>query len=1112
MGTEWLTDERGALLRELRRRRGIGRDDRIPPRSGAEGPARLSPGQRRLWFLDRLRPGTALYNVSAGARLRGELDVTALRTALTGIVTRHEVLRSVFEQAADGEPVQRVLPPSEVDLSISDVDGDPFDRARVIAAEPFDLERGPVARFHLLRVTPREHLLVVSLHHMVSDGWSLEILVSELVAAYGAGGAVTEPPLDIQYADYAVWQNEREDAPAVTRQLDHWRDRLTGAPLTEVPTDRARPGTPDFSGGSIVLTLPAHTAIDRLVEEHRTTPFAVGFAAFATVLSRWSRQDDLVVAVPVAGRRRPEVNRLIGFFVNTLPVRVDLSDDPTFGALVARIHDGMLDAHSNADVPFDRIVDAVRAERDPGGRTALVRHLFQVDEEPRPEPVVRGLGFDLVALDTGTAKFDLEVNLEPLSEGGWEVRLEYSAELYDEATARSLADSLRLVLTDADPDLPVSRLGLVADDVHTELLDVFGGTEEPVPGTGSTTLHELFEDRVAAHPDAIALQYEDVTLTYRELDRRSNRLARMLRAEGVGPDTVVGVGLPRGPDLLVGLLAVLKAGGAYLPLDTKYPPERLRMMLEDTRAKVVIADATEVPPDVAAVVDSSARLICPGRDAAEIAEWSAAPLRLRISDRSLAYVIHTSGSTGRPKGAMNEHRAVVNRLLWMQRTYGLEIGEGVLQKTPIGFDVSVWELFWPLITGARCVLARPGGHADPGYLSELVDRADVSTIHFVPSMLDLFLTAPTLEGCRRLRRIVCSGEELPSRLVREVERRLPEVPVFNLYGPTEAAIDVTWFDCRDGYGHRVPIGRPIDGCTIRVVDEDMAPVPIGAPGELMIGGVQVCRGYWERPGLTAERFVPDPFGGPGARLYRTGDLARWRSDGTVEYLGRMDGQVKLRGMRVELGEIEVALTELEGVESAVADVRTDGSTGPVLVAYVLLADESVENTEERVPNLQKALRGRLPSHMVPVSFTRVDEWPLSPNGKLDRRRLPTPDRPCGDRGATAPATPGERALARLWAEILDTDGIGVGDDFFDLGGNSLLAVKLAHRIRVELGTELPMESLFTMPTVGAMAAEIQRVGRRTVTKGPSLRRVDRTGYRVGAGTDTKTTLDDGDAT
>ncbi|MGW5876144.1 non-ribosomal peptide synthetase [Nocardiopsis terrae] len=1112
MTTDRLAEDRGALLRELRRKRGIGRDDRILPRPGAAEPARLSPGQRRLWFLDRLRPGSALYNVNAGARLRGALDLATLRSALTGIVTRHEILRSVFEQAADGEPVQRVLPPTEVDLPVSDAGGDPLSLARELAAEPFDLEHGPVARFHLLRVAPQEHLLVVSLHHIVADGWSLEILVRELVAAYEAGGGPTGPPPDIQYADYAVWQNGREGTPALTRQLDHWRDHLAGASPSEVPADRARPGSPDFSGGSVVLTVPARGAVDRLVERHRTTPFAVGLAAFATVLSRWSRKEDLVVAVPVAGRRRPEVGRLVGFFVNTLPVRIDLSDDPAFGTLVERVHDTMLDAHSNADVPFDRIVDAVRAERDPGGRTALVRHLFQVDEGARPELTARGLDFELVALDTGTAKFDIEVNLEPLAEGGWEVRLEYSTELYDEETAQSLAESLRLVLTEAASELPVSRLGLVGDAARTELLDVFGGTAEPVPGTGSTTLHELFEARVASHPEEIALHHEGTTLTYRELDRRANRLARLLRGKGVGPDTVVGVGLPRGPQLLVGLLAVLKAGGAYLPLDTNYPPERLRMMVRDTRAGVVVANSAELAPDVAEAVGEVSRLVCPDRDAEAIAEQSAEPLGLRVSDRSLAYVIYTSGSTGRPKGAMNEHRAVVNRLLWMQRFYGLEVGEGVLQKTPIGFDVSVWELFWPLITGARCVLARPGGHADPGYLAGLVEEANVSTVHFVPSMLAVFLTGPSLAGCRGLRRIVCSGEELPARLVREAERRLPHVPVFNLYGPTEAAIDVTWFDCRDGYGHRVPIGRPVDGCTIRVVDEHLDPVPLGAPGELLIGGVQVCRGYWERPGLTAERFVPDPFDGSGARLYRTGDLVRWRPDGTVEYLGRMDGQVKLRGMRVELGEVEVALAELDGVESAVADVYANGASDPALVAYLRLADGAAEGAEERVAGLQQALRGRLPSHMVPVSYTLVDEWPLSPNGKLDRRRLPSPERPGGRRRPVRPTTPAEHELVRLWSEVLDSDGIGVEDDFFELGGNSLLAVKLAHRIRVELRTELPMESLFTMPTVGAMAAEIQRVGRRTASRGPALRRADRSGYRVGAGTKTETALDDGDVT
>ncbi|WP_116248104.1 non-ribosomal peptide synthetase [Nocardiopsis sp. FIRDI 009] len=1110
MGTEWMSDERRELLRELRRRRGMGDGDgRVRPRTAPEEPVPLSPGQRRLWVLERLRPGSALYNVSGGARLRGPLDTAALRAALTGIVGRHEVLRSVFSQRADGEPVQRVLPPEAVDLPVSDVDGDPLPAARELAAEPFDLEHGPVVRFHLLRVAEDDHALVVCLHHIVSDGWSLEILIAELVAAYEARTASAAPSLDIQYADYAVWQNERGDTPEVARQLDHWRDRLAGAPLTEIPTDRPRPAAPDFSGGSIVFTVPGRSAIDRIVGRGGTTPFAVGLSAFAVVLSRWSRQEDLVVGVPVAGRQRPEAAPLIGFFVNTLPVRVDLSGDPTFGDLVRRIHDTMLDAHSNAEAPFERIVEAARTERDPGGRPSLVRHLFQVDESPRPLLTARGVDFELFALDTGTAKFDLEVNLEPLEGGGWEARVEYSTELYDAETARSLADSLRRVLTHASPDLPVSRLGLLGADECSGLLEGFGGSPEPVPGTGSATLHGLFEERVALDPGAVAVQYRDTVLTYAELDRRANRLARLLREEGVGPDTVVGVGLPRGPHLLTGLLAVLKAGGAYLPLDTQYPAERLRMMLEDTRARVVVADADALAPEVAEAL-SGTRLVCPDRDADEIAAQSAEPLDVRVDDRSLAYVIHTSGSTGRPKGAMNEHRAVVNRLLWMQRRYGLEPGEGVLQKTPIGFDVSVWELFWPLITGARCVLARPGEHADPVRLAALVETADVTTIHFVPSMLAAFLTAPSLDGCRRLRRLVCSGEELPARLVDEAGRRLPGVPVHNLYGPTEAAIDVTWFDCREGYGHRVPIGRPVDGCTIRVVDEHLEPVPVGAPGELLIGGVQVCRGYWDRPGLTAERFVPDPFGADGGRLYRTGDLARWRPDGTVEYLGRMDGQVKLRGMRVELGEVETALTDLEGVESAVADVRASGSAGPRLVAYVRPRrdDGWDENPEELAARLREALGRRLPRHMVPVAFALVDAWPLSPNGKLDRRRLPDPVASARRREHVAPATPAERDVARLWTEILGADRVGVSDDFFELGGNSLLAVKLAHRIRVDLRAELPMERLFAAPTVGAMAAQVQSAGHRAEVRGPVLRRVDRSRYRAGAA-HTRTVRDNG---
>ncbi|MDA3650053.1 amino acid adenylation domain-containing protein [Saccharopolyspora indica] len=1082
MRSAWLSEDRKALLRQLQQRKGLGGAvPRIEARPDPTAPAPLSHGQRRLWFFDRLQPGSALYNVAGGVRFRGALDRGALRRALTAILTRHEVLRTTYRADDTGGAVAVVGPVPPVELPVSDVD-DVMAEARRLAVEPFDLATGPVLRAHLLRVAADDHLLVLNVHHIACDGWSLEVLLRELVACYGDPEAPLAE-LPVQYADYAAWQQEWLASPAGDAQLAHWRDRLAGAPLLEVPADRARPAEPGFAGGAHTFSLTPETgrALTALAEAERTTPFVVALTAFAAVLGRWAGQEDLVIGMPVAGRSRAEVAPLVGFFVNTLPLRLDLSGDPTVRDLLRQVRSAVLDARSNADIPFDHLVEKLRPARDAGGRTPLVRHLFQTDEAPFQRVTAGAVELEVVPLTTGTAKFDLNVDLTPLPDGGWTGQVEHSRELYADETAARLTDSLRLVLSALEPELPVSRLPLLTDEHRAEVVDRLSGASVPALRSGPVTLHGHVEAQVDATPDAEAVRFEDTAISYAELDRRANQLAHLLRSRGVGPDTVVGVCLPRSIELLVALVAVLKAGGAYLPLETGYPAARLELMLADARAAVVIGDSTSSTVD-------GVELICPQRDAALIAAQPQTRPAVEVSERDLAYVIFTSGSTGRPKGAMNEHRGALNRILWMHQAFPIEPGEGVLQKTPIGFDVSVWELFWPLMVGARVVLARPGGHGDPDYLAGLIESASITTAHFVPSMLAAFLTAPGLARAGALRRIVCSGEELPASLVDDCARLLPDVPVFNLYGPTEAAIDVTWYDCRDGYGHRVPIGFPVDGARIHLVDEHLAPVPAGMPGELLIGGVPVCRGYRDRPALTASRFIPDPFGAPGERLYRTGDLARRRPDGAVEYLGRIDDQVKLRGMRIELGEIEAALTALPGVDSAVAGLHT-AHTGPRLAAWLRASPEP------DLGRVRAALREKLPAHMVPTDLVLVDEWPLSPNGKLDRRRLPEPAAADVEGEHVPPADDTERALVRLWQEVLGVARVGTTDNFFDLGGHSLLATQIVLRVRSAFGVELPLNKLFASPTVAAMAQAV-REGARRPASGPGLRRVDRSRFRA----------------
>ncbi|MDI6103004.1 amino acid adenylation domain-containing protein [Actinoplanes sp. NEAU-A12] len=1105
MRSGWLTDERRALLERRRQRQGLGgRVERITVRPDPAAPGPLSAGQRRLWLLDQIQPGNPLYNIAGGVWLRGPVDRAALQQAVTGVVRRHEVLRTVLRATPDGDVRQHVLAAAEQRIPVVAVDGDPLVAAREFAAEPFDLANGPLLRCRLLDTGDGSHLLVVVVHHSAADGWSLDLLINDLAALYRSavtGSASGLAPLPVQYADYAWWQQSWLASPAAAAQLDHWERVLAGAPLLEVPADRPWPAQPSFAGDAVTLNLPAEAGrqLAELAASERATPFVVALSGFAVVLSRWSRQTDLVIAVPVAGRSTAEISPLVGFFVNTLPVRLDLSGNPSLRELVRRVRDAVREAQSHADIPFDAIVEKLRPERDPGGRTPVVRHLCQMDDAPQRPVRIGELELTPVSLDTATAKFDLSLDLVPRVDGGVDGRLEYSTELYDEATVRRLAESLRLVLGAASPDTPVEALPLLDTAERTELLDRWSGASVPArPAAG--TLHQLFEAQVDATPKAVAVEFDGVTVGYAELDRRANRLAHLLRSRGAGRGTVIGVCLPRGPELMVALLAVLKSGAAYLPLESDYPPARIAMMLVDTAAPVVIADPAGLDPELVATLRAAdTELICPDMDAAAIDAQPEHRPAVALSDRDVAYVIFTSGSTGRPKGAMNEHAAVVNRLLWMHRALGLAPGEGVLQKTPIGFDVSVWELFWPLIVGGRCVLARPGAHRDPDQLAATIRAADITTAHFVPSMLRAFLTASDLDGCRRvLRRIVCSGEELPAALVTEAVRLLPDTEILNLYGPTEAAVDVTWYRCAEGYDTRVPIGRPIDGARLYVVDAHDAPVPVGVPGELLLGGLPVCRGYLRRPGLTADRFRPDPFGAPGARVYRTGDLVRWRPDGTLEYLGRLDNQVKLRGMRIELGEIEHALTGHDAVDSAVVELRPGPSGTPCLVAYLRLHPNAAELLDgSPAPQVRAYLRGLLPAHAVPSEVVIVQEWPVSPNGKLDRRALPDPEPTSVGDAYVAPTDEVEREVARVWADVLGRDRISVTDNFFDLGGHSLLAVQVVTRVRAAFGVDIPLSRLFAAPTVAAMARAIGSARQRPAGA-PVLRRVDRTRFRVPA--------------
>jgi amino acid adenylation domain-containing protein len=1038
----------------------------------------LSFAQQRLWFLDQLEAGSS-YNVPLALRLTGALDVEALEASLNEIVKRHEALRTSFS-VVDGRPRQVIADGLRLSIRRTDLrshveaerEHEVLRRAREEARLPFDLAHGPLVRATLLQLGQAEHVVLLTMHHIISDGWSLGVLFRELSNLYGAfleGRPSPLPNLPVQYADFASWQREWLKGDVLALQLDYWRQRLAG-PLAvlELPIDHPRPPVLTFRAG-VHRELFPKTLCDALQEVSRregTTLFMTLLAAFQALLSRSTGQEDVVVGSPIAGRNRREVEDLIGFFVNSLVMRTDVSGDPTFRELLGRVRETTLEAYAHQDVPFEKIVEELQPQRD-RGRNPLFQVMFALQNAPMEVVELPRLTLEIMEPKTATTRLDLELHLWERPEG-LRVVCAFKEDLFDAPTIGRMIEQFRTLLEAvvAHPEHRLSELAALGPAERRRLLVEWNDTDRPYPS--EATLHALIEAQVERTPEAPAVGFGEEWLTYRELNSRANRVAHRLRARGVGPETRVGVYLERSLGLVVGLLAVLKAGGAYVPLDPSYPVDRLSYMLEDSQAPVLLTEDTLVPELATGAV---ARL-CLDADGDEIARESERNLDAGGAPNGLAYVIYTSGSTGRPKGAMNTHAAICNRLLWMQDTYRIDGADAVLQKTPFSFDVSVWEIFWPLLAGARLVIAKPGGHRDGAYLVDAIERHRITTLHFVPSMLEVFLHEEGLERCRTLKRVICSGEALSAGLQDRFFSRLM-AELYNLYGPTEAAIDVTSWACERGSRPRsVPIGRPIANTRTYVLDSRLQPVPAGTVGELFLGGVAVGRGYLGRPELTAEKFVPDPFGGdPGARLYRTGDLSRWRPDGALEYLGRIDHQVKLRGFRIELGEIEAMLRQHPGVREAVVLAREDTPGDTRLVAYPVAAS----GQHVTAAQLRSFLQARLPEYMVPASFVIVEGLPFTPNGKLDRRALPPPDRarPMLDEEFVPPRTPLETVIAAAFGQVLGVDRVGANDSFFGLGGHSLLATQAVSRLRHSFRAEVPLRLLFEAPTVAGLAAALE---------------------------------------
>ncbi|HEX3131502.1 MAG TPA: amino acid adenylation domain-containing protein, partial [Thermoanaerobaculia bacterium] len=1031
----------------------------------------LSFGQERLWFLDRLEPDSPLYNIPAALRLTGRLDPAALERSLSALVERHESLRTTFGESA-GEPVQIVSSPVPQPLPRIDLSGLPEREkeahrlVREEAGRPFDLRRGPLLRTRLIRLGDEEWVLTINVHHIVSDGWSVGVMVRETAALYQGVGDLSELP--VQYPDYAVWQRRWLQGEVLRRQLDWWQRALDGAPtLLELPADRPRPAVQTWRGGAERVGLGPNLgrAVRGLAQRDGATPFLVLMAAFQELLRRHAHQDDLLVGTPVANRNRVEVKDLIGFFVNTLVLRRPAGAE-TFRELLAGVKAFSLEAFAHQDLPFERLVEELGVERSLA-HSPLFQTLFVLQNNPVPSLSLGGLELSPIEAAGGSAKFDLRLALTDEADGALGGTLEYAADLFDPATARRLVERFGVLLAAAvhDPGAPLADLPLMSA-AELGQLRAWNDTDVEYEG-GDLCVHELVAAQIERTPDAVAVAFEDTTMTYRELGRRAARLAARLRALGVRPDTRVGICVERCLELPAALNGILRVGACYVPLDPGYPADRLAGMLEDADVPVLVTQGhllDRLPAHGARVV------------LLEDLPDEEAPLERGFSPDLACYAIFTSGSTGRPKGAINTHRATVNRLLGMQEGFVLTADDRLIQKTPFSFDVSVWELFWAHMVGARLVVARPEGHRDTAYLADTIAREGITFIHFVPSVLQIFLEEPGLERCASLRRLLVGGEALLPDLARRFYERLGGpcgVELHELYGPAEAAIDVTWHPCRPGE-ERIPIGPPVTNTRLWVLDPRGRLAPIGVPGELHIEGVQVGRGYLGRPELTAERFVPNPFGAPGSRLYRTGDLARFLPDGEVEYLGRIDHQVKIRGVRVELGEIETSLSGHPEVREAVVLARGQGADR-ALVAYVV---PSILNPDRGtlVESMRAHLRARLPESMMPGAFVVLDAMPLSPNLKVDRRALAKiePEREALSAvAAAAPRTPTQELLAGLWTGLLGLERVGIDESFFHAGGHSLMVTRLASRVRETFGVDLPLRTFFEAPTIEEQAARIE---------------------------------------
>jgi len=1035
----------------------------------------LSPTQQGMLFHSLESPDSGMYINQVCCAFDETLDIQALERSWQKMLDRHSILRTAFVWEDLDEPLQVVCRNVRLPLRLEDWRkmAGPEQEKRLESflladrIRGFDLSEAPLIRLTVIRAADDKFNFIWSHHHLLLDGWSVPLLLKELFETYMAlyQGRELELPPAPSYAEYIDWLGRRNLSEAES----FWRQTLKGfAAPTRIGVDNSHANAAiletDHDSFSIRLSKAETDRLQAMSRQHRLTLNTIVQGAWSLLLSRYSGEDDIVFGTTFSGRPLdlPGAETMIGLFINLLPVRAHVNSEEFLIPWLGKLQNLLVEMQKWQFSPLIRIQEWSEVAR----RTPLFETVLGFENSP---VVNSGRGrYDdnpMAGMRTmERTNYPLTLKVYPGSELGFEVL--YDCARFEKNTIVRLLDHLRTLLGSmaADPDQRLGEISLLNEAERHQLLSQWNNTDADYPQR--ELVHELFEAQARSSPDLVAVEFQDRQLSFAELNARANQLARYLIENGVGPEVKVGICMERSLEMVVGILGTIKAGGAYMPLDPAFPRDRLAFILRDTSAPVVLTQSHLL----GSLPDHSAHCICLDSDWESVEKYSGSDLHVAVEDENLAYVIYTSGSTGVPKGVMSTHAGLRNRLLWMQETYNLTRYDRVLQKTPYSFDVSVWEFLWPLMTGARLVVAEPGGHQDAAYLLNLISEREITTLHFVPSMLRAILEQDGLESLTSLRQVICSGEALPFEMQEKFFGRL-DVDLHNLYGPTEASIDVTYYNCREGSKQGVvPIGKPIANTQIHILSKHLQPAPLIVPGELRIGGIGLARGYVNRPDLTAEKFMPDPLSKePGARLYKTGDLARWLEDGNIEYLGRMDFQVKIRGFRIELGEIEAVLNRHRGIKEAVVVAREDSLGDKRLIAYVV-ADRQGELPED---DLRGFLQEKLPAYMVPSLFVTLDALPVTTSGKVDRKALPPPERTEKSTGYVAPRTPCEEELAKMWGELLGVERVGIREKFFDLGGNSITAVRLLAQVQKRFGQELPLNSLMRASTIEAMAGLIR---------------------------------------